>query len=161
MEKFGQLLAGAEDGMGWGFSNRHPEVQGVGYKARKSFINYEPFKSLIQIIGRAARNINSNVILYADCITDSIKKALTETERRRQLQLDYNKIHQIIPTTIMKPIREKEVDLKDTKHIPKKNIPKLIREAEKEMRMAADILDFERAIFLRDRIKELEKRINS
>jgi excinuclease ABC subunit B len=118
-------------------------------------------KSLIQIIGRAARNVNSYVILYADSITDSIKKALTETERRRQLQLDYNKIHQIIPTTIIKPIREKEVDLKDTKHIPKKNIPKLIREAEKEMRMAADILDFERAIFLRDRIKELEKRINS
>jgi excinuclease ABC subunit B len=117
-------------------------------------------KSLIQIIGRAARNIDSTVVLYANHLTDSIKKALSETERRRTLQLEYNQRHHIHPKTIIKPIKEEEVDLRDTKHIPKKNIPKMIVEAEKEMRAAADQLDFERAIYFRERIKELKKRIN-
>lgn len=116
-------------------------------------------RSLIQIIGRAARNIDSTVVLYADQITDSIKNALSETERRRTLQMEYNQRHNIVPKTIIKPIKEKEVDLRDTKHIPKKNIPKMIKEVEKEMREAADLLDFERAIYLRERIKELKKRI--
>ncbi|MCP4219112.1 MAG: hypothetical protein GY765_31040, partial [bacterium] len=61
--------------------------------------------------------------------------------------------------TIRKPIKEKEADLRDTKHIPRRNIPKMIKEAELDMRTAADQLDFERAIFLRDRIKELQKRL--
>lgn len=116
-------------------------------------------KSLIQIIGRAARNVDSTVVLYANHITDSIKRALSETERRRKLQLDFNKKHKISPKTIIKPIKEKEIDLKDTKHIPKKNIPKMVLEAEKEMQAAADQLDFERAIFLRERIEELKKRL--
>jgi len=117
-------------------------------------------RSLIQTIGRAARNIDSHVIMYADRFTDSIKNALAETDRRRQLQLDYNKTHNIQPQTIIKPIPEKGVDIKDTKHIPKNNIPKLIHEAEKEMKTAADRLDFERAIYLREKIKELQKRLN-
>ncbi len=115
-------------------------------------------RSLIQIIGRAARNVDSSVVLYADRVTDSIKNALLETERRRNLQMEYNKRHNIDPKTIVKPIREKEVDLRDTKHIPKNDIPKLITQAEKEMKEAADKLDFERAIYLRERIKELTKR---
>ncbi|MCP5048712.1 MAG: excinuclease ABC subunit UvrB [bacterium] len=116
-------------------------------------------RSLIQIIGRAARNLDSHVVLYADRMTDSINNALSETERRRTLQLEYNKTHNIVPQTIIKAIKEDEIDLKDTKHIPKKNIPKLIKEAEREMMAAADRLEFERAIYMRDRIKELKKRI--
>jgi excinuclease ABC subunit B len=116
-------------------------------------------RSLIQIIGRAARNVDSTVVLYAGHITDSIKNALSETDRRRTLQLEYNQRHNIEPRTIIKPIKEKETDLRDTKHIPKKTIPKMITEVEKEMREAADLLDFERAIYLRERIKQLKKRI--
>lgn len=116
-------------------------------------------RSLIQIIGRAARNVDSHVVLYADRITDSMQHALNETERRRTLQLEYNKTHGITPKTIIKAIRQQEVELKDTKHIPKKNIPKLIKEAEKEMKLAADRLEFERAIYLRDKVKELQKRL--
>lgn len=116
-------------------------------------------RSLIQIIGRAARNIDSKVILYADNRTDSIKQALLETKRRRDIQLDYNKKHKITPKTIIKPIKEKEVDLKDVKHIPKTDIPNLLIGLEAEMSEAADKLDFETAIRLRDRIRELKKRI--
>ncbi|HUV08146.1 MAG TPA: excinuclease ABC subunit UvrB, partial [Spirochaetia bacterium] len=108
-------------------------------------------RSLIQIIGRAARNVNSRVILYADKITRSIKEALSETERRRTLQMEYNRTHHITPKTIIKPVREKEVDIKDTKHIPKIEIPNLIVELEARMQRAADNLDFEGAIALRDR----------
>jgi len=116
-------------------------------------------RSLIQTIGRAARNLDSHVVLYGDRLTDSIKGALAETERRRDLQMEYNRRHNIQPTTIVKPIPEQGVDLKDTRHIPKKNIPKMVMEAEKEMRTAADRLDFERAIYLREKIKELNKRM--
>jgi excinuclease ABC subunit B len=116
-------------------------------------------RSLIQIIGRAARNVDSKVVLYADKVTDSMRNALAETERRRNLQLEYNKTHNITPLTIKKAIKEKEIDIKDTKHIPKKNIPKLIKDAEREMRVAADRLEFERAIYLREKLKELKKRI--
>lgn len=116
-------------------------------------------RSLIQTIGRAARNVDSHVVLYADKMTDSIKNALAETERRRNLQLEYNKKHNITPQTIRKSIPDKSVDLKDTKHIPKKTIPKMVTQAEKEMREAADRLDFERAIYLREKIKELQKRM--
>jgi len=113
-------------------------------------------KSLIQTIGRAARNVKSRVVLYADKMTDSIKRALSETERRRNLQIAYNRAHNIIPQTIRKPIREKEVDLTDTKHLPKSEIPNLIIELEAEMQAAAEALDFERAIKLRDVVKKLK-----
>ncbi|MEA3281735.1 MAG: excinuclease ABC subunit UvrB [Euryarchaeota archaeon] len=113
-------------------------------------------KSLIQTIGRAARNVKSRVVLYADKMTDSIKKAIFETERRRNLQIAYNKEHNITPQTIKKPIRAKEVDLTDTKHLPKSEIPNLIIELDAEMQAAADALDFERAIKLRDAVKKLK-----
>ncbi len=113
-------------------------------------------KSLIQTIGRAARNVKSRVVLYADKMTDSITRALSETERRRNLQIAYNREHNIIPQTIRKPIREKEVDLTDTKHLPKSEIPNLIIELEAEMQAAAEALDFERAIKLRDVVKKLK-----
>ena len=116
-------------------------------------------RSLIQIIGRAARNVNSKVVLYADKITDSIRKALEETDRRRNIQIEYNKKHNITPTTIVKPIKEKVVEVKDIKHIPKKEIPKMVIELELEMREAADNLDFEKAIFLRDKINRLKQNL--
>ncbi len=114
-------------------------------------------RSLIQIIGRAARNVNSSVVLYANRITDSIKKAVMETNRRRNIQLKYNKENGITPKTIIKPIRAKEVEIKDVKHIPKNEIPKLIIEIEEEMTKAADMLDFEKAIALRDQAKRLKE----
>ena len=116
-------------------------------------------RSLIQIIGRAARNVNSKVILYADNITDSIKNALNETNRRRNIQLEFNKKYSIIPETIIKPIKEKIVDIKDVKYIPKKDIPNIIIDLEIQMRDAADNLDFEKAIKLRDRINKLKQTI--
>ncbi len=104
--------------------------------------------------------MNSKVVLYADKLTDSIKKALEETNRRRNIQLEYNKKHNITPTTIVKPIKEKLVEIKDTKHIPKKDIPKMIIELELNMREAADNLDFEKAIFIRDKINSLKKTLS-
>lgn len=115
-------------------------------------------RSLIQIIGRAARNATSRVILYADTVTDSIASALAETNRRRDIQIRYNQKHHITPRTIQKPIRDKVVDLTDTKHLPKKEIPNLIIELEAQMQEAADSLDFERAIKLRDTIRALRRK---
>lgn len=112
-------------------------------------------RSLIQIIGRAARNSDSHVVLYADKMTDSMREALAETARRREMQIAFNKEHGITPVTIKKPVREKEVDIRDIRHLPKSEIPNLIIELEAEMNAAAAALDFERAIQLRDRVKEL------
>jgi len=118
-------------------------------------------RSLIQTIGRAARNANSRVILYADNITDSMRKAMDETSRRRCLQAEYNKLHGIRPRTIRKPVKEKVVEITDSKHIPRAELPNLIIQLEKEMRDAAEKLDFERAIALRDRAGRLKKRLEN
>ena len=112
--------------------------------------------SLIQIIGRAARNVHSHVVLYADNVTESMRRALDETERRRTMQLEYNRVHGIVPTTIVKPIKEKAVEVKDVKHIPRREIPAVLVDLDVEMRKAADALDFEKAIQLRDRINRLK-----
>jgi excinuclease ABC subunit B len=137
-----------------------PEVGFIGIldADKEGFLRDQ--RSLIQIIGRAARNVNSHVVLYADNITDSIEKAVDETNRRRKIQLDYNKKHNITPQTIIKPVQEKKVEIKDIKHIPKKDIPNMIIEVEAEMKKAADELDFEKAIFLRDKIKRLGQELN-
>jgi excinuclease ABC subunit B len=116
-------------------------------------------RSLIQIIGRAARNVNSKVVLYGDNMTDSMKRAMAETRRRREMQVRYNTEHDIVPLTIIKPVKEKEVELTDTKHVPKNEIPNVIIDIEKQMRDAAESLDFERAIALRDQIKKLNERL--
>jgi excinuclease ABC subunit B len=116
-------------------------------------------RSLIQIIGRAARNVNAKVVLYADSMTDSMKAAISETKRRREMQIAYNEEHHIVPQTIIKPVKEKEVEIKDTKHVPKAEIPNVVIELEKQMRDAADNLDFERAIALRDQVKKLTERL--
>ena len=137
-----------------------PEVGFIGIldADKESFLR--DHRSLIQIIGRAARNVNSKVVLYADTITASMKKALEETNRRRNMQIEYNTKHGITPTTIIKPIKEKIAEVKDIKHIPKKNIPEIIVDLENEMKKAADELDFEKAIIIRNRINHLRKTLN-
>ena len=115
-------------------------------------------RSLIQIIGRAARNINSTVVLYADSVTGSIREAVTETERRRDLQMEYNRVHGISPVTITKPIPDKDVDVRDIRHIPKQDIPNLVVELEALMKVAAENLEFEEAIRIRDRLRSLKER---
>ncbi|NAT10809.1 excinuclease ABC subunit B [ANME-1 cluster archaeon AG-394-G06] len=136
-----------------------PEVGFIGILDADKESYLRDAKSLIQTIGRAARNVNSTVVLYADNETKSIKQAVKETERRRRIQIAYNKEHEIVPRTIIKAIKEKEIEVKDAKHIPKTDIPNLIVELEAEMRAAADKLDFERAIGLREKMKVLKKRV--
>ncbi len=136
-----------------------PEVGFIGILDADKEGFLRDHRSLIQIIGRAARNVNSKVVLYADDLTNSIQKALDETKRRRDMQIKFNEKHGITPTTIVKPIKEKIADIKDVKHIPKKDIPKMIVELELEMREAADNLNFEKAIFLRDKINKLKLNI--
>lgn len=118
-------------------------------------------RSLIQTIGRAARNANGHVIMYADEISDSMKIAIKETERRRKIQEEYNKKHNIIPQTINKEIREVisnnvEIKEKTSKKLTAKEKINMINEIEVEMREAAANLDFERAMELRDILFELK-----
>lgn len=134
-----------------------PEVGFIGIldADKEGFLRDE--KSLIQTIGRASRNANSRVVLYADRMTGSILAAVQKTEQRRAMQMAYNQEHGIIPRTIKKPIREKVVEITDTRHIPRSDIPNLIIELEAEMRAAAERLEFEKAIQLRDMARKLEK----
>lgn len=117
-------------------------------------------RSLIQTIGRCARNANGHVIMYADKMTDSMKEAIEETTRRRKIQEEYNKENNITPMTINKEIREviSNVDTKETKKAKptKKEMAKTIETLEQEMREAAKNLDFERAMELRDILFEMK-----
>ena len=118
-------------------------------------------RSLIQTIGRAARNAKGRVIMYADTISDSMNEAITETERRRTIQEEYNRVHNIIPKTIIKEIpevvsNEIEVKPKKEKKLTKEEKLSMIEDLTKEMKEAAGNLEFERAMQLRDIIFELE-----
>ena len=118
-------------------------------------------RSLIQTIGRCARNSSGKVIMYADTISDSMQEAIAETKRRREIQEKYNKEHNIIPKTIIKEIRElisNKIETKDTKKnkLTKKEKEDMIDRLKKEMNDAAKKLDFERATELRDIIFEME-----
>ena len=126
--------------------------------------------SLIQTIGRAARNSNGHVIMYADVMTDSMRNAIEETNRRREIQEAYNEEHGITPTTIKKAVRdliavskavaETEVKLKkDPESMSKKELKDLISQLEKQMRQAAADLNFEQAAELRDKMIELKKNL--
>ncbi len=119
-------------------------------------------RSLIQTIGRAARNANGRVIMYADMISDSMKEAISETERRREIQESYNLKYNITPKTIIKEIpelvsNEEEKKVEKEEKLSKKEKLDLIENLTKEMRLAASNLDFERAMELRDVIFDLEQ----
>jgi len=119
--------------------------------------------SLIQTFGRAARNIDGMVIMYADRITDSIKNAMTETERRRRKQIQYNKKNQITPKSVIKPIPEKTEDIDlfvdTTKSMARADLVKLAIETETTMRRFAEDLDFERAIKFREKLIKIKRSI--
>ena len=128
--------------------------------------------SLIQTIGRAARNSEGHVIMYADTITESMDKAISETNRRREIQEKYNKEHGITPTTIKKAVRDlisisKEVDRKisdvekDPESMDKKELKKLMDKVEKRMKKAAAELDFETAIEMREKLASLKLMYNN
>ena len=147
-----------------------PEVKLIGIldADKEGFLRSDT--SLIQIIGRAARNVDGRVILYADTVTKSMKYAIEETERRRTIQMEYNKKHNITPKTIIKKIQDITDQLKSEhqrtvaslldvdKKMFEKDPLKLIRQKEKQMDGAVKILDFETAAILRDEILELQKR---
>ncbi|MDY6936773.1 MAG: excinuclease ABC subunit UvrB [Cyanobacteriota bacterium] len=140
---------------------------------KEGFLRAE--RSLIQTIGRAARHVRGQAILYADRLTDSMAKAIGETERRRQVQLAYNQEHGITPRSIVKQAdnsilafleisrrlnaKELEIACENTEEIPLDKIPELVRQLEAQMKEAATKLEFEEAAKLRDRIKQLREKL--
>lgn len=129
---------------------------------KEGFLRSE--RSLIQTIGRAARNANGQVIMYADSVTPSMENAIKETERRRNIQLEYNAKHGIVPKTIVKKVADvleisshETTDEKVKKKLSKSQRDALILELEREMKAAAKLLEFEHAAFLRNKIEELRK----
>jgi len=126
---------------------------------KEGFLRSE--SALIQTIGRAARNENGAVIMYADQVTPSMERAITETNRRREIQMRYNAENGITPKTIRKDVRDVlEISSKDTSDKKDKKLSKaekmqLIDRLTKEMRAAARLLEFEHAAYLRDRIEKL------
>ena len=128
--------------------------------------------SLIQTIGRAARNSEGHVIMYADNVTDSMRRALDETNRRRKIQEEYNEAHGITPQTIKKAVRDlisisKEVKKeetiyaeKDLESMSRKELEKLAAQIQKKMKAAAAELNFEEAVVLRDQMIEVKKVLN-
>lgn len=131
---------------------------------KEGFLRSE--RSLIQTIGRCARNANGKCILYADKITDSMQKAMDETARRRSIQEEYNKIHGIIPKTIVKEIRDTISNIdeapsksKKGQKVSRKEQEKTMEKIEQEMRLAAKNLDFERAMELRDILFEMKSEL--
>ena len=137
-----------------------PEVELVAIMDadKQGFLRSE--RSLIQTVGRAARNQDGRVIMYADTISDSMAKAISETERRREIQEKYNKEHHITPKTIIKEIREAITNVKEEKKekqkMSKQEKQSLALKIEAEMKEAAKNLDFERAMELRDALFELK-----
>jgi len=122
--------------------------------------------ALIQTIGRAARHVNGQIIMYADQTTEAMRQAIEETNRRRQIQMAHNREHGIVPSTIIKEIRsltqglraaETQEGYKAPTRIPKDEAQKLIKELEKQMKTAAQNLEFEKAAMLRDQILELRR----
>lgn len=135
---------------------------------KEGFLRSE--SALIQTIGRAARHEQGHVIMYADHITESMEKAITETNRRREIQHKYNVEHNITPHSVKKEIsvglraiipEKEEVTRLDLKRVPKEELPSLLKELQSQMQLAAANLDFEQAALLRDQIKEISDAVNS
>ncbi|MFA6382396.1 MAG: excinuclease ABC subunit UvrB [Candidatus Buchananbacteria bacterium] len=116
-------------------------------------------RSLIQTIGRAARNLDSKVIMYADVMTGSIKEAIRETDRRRQIQTAYNQQHGITPKSIIKAIAEEQVVIEPKEKGQELELDKLIIDLEGQMKAAAEALNFEKAIELREQVEKLKKKL--
>ena len=149
-----------------------PEIELIGIldADKQGFLRSET--ALIQTIGRAARNANGRVFLYAEVITDSMKAAIEETDRRRAIQVAYNKKHGITPQTIIKNIKDisQEIESKHQKAVEQslntelaefeKNPKKFIKKKEKEMNEAVAELDFETAALIRDELIVLKKRLD-
>ncbi|NHI94031.1 MAG: excinuclease ABC subunit UvrB [Candidatus Lokiarchaeota archaeon] len=118
--------------------------------------------ALIQTSGRASRNLNGEVIMYADSMTTSMKAAIDEIDRRRKKQIEYNKKHNIVPRTIIKPIQESlkimEAEYKETPALSREDLENIVFLLENEMKEAADNLEFEKAAIIRDRIKLLKSK---
>ncbi|MBR5621549.1 UvrB/UvrC motif-containing protein [Candidatus Saccharibacteria bacterium] len=130
---------------------------------KEGFLRSE--SALVQTIGRAARHVDGHVIMYADNITESMEKAISETNRRREIQQAYNKEHHITPKGIKKEVgaglralipEKEQKDALNLKKVPPEEIPKLIKQLESEMKLAAANLDFERAASLRDLIEDIK-----
>ncbi|MEG1499609.1 MAG: excinuclease ABC subunit UvrB [Clostridia bacterium] len=139
-----------------------PEVSLVAIldEDKEGFLRSEG--ALIQTIGRAARNSEGRVILFGDVMTDSMKKAISETERRRQLQIEHNKQNGIIPMTIIKDVTNSlEITKKESTKIDRKDIPEQIEKLQGLMKIAAAGLLFEEAIRLREEISKLKKRLEN
>ena len=133
---------------------------------KEGFLRSE--SALIQTIGRAARHVEGHVIMYADNLTESMERAISETNRRRAIQQDYNTEHHIIPRSVQKEIsaglralipEKPEAASLDLKRIPREEIPSLLKELTSQMQLAAANLDFERAAMLRDQITEIQGQV--
>ncbi|MFQ6015078.1 MAG: excinuclease ABC subunit UvrB [Anaerolineae bacterium] len=132
---------------------------------KEGFLRSE--QALIQTIGRAARHVNGTVMMYADTVTDSMQRAIGETNRRRHIQMEYNREHGIEPRGIVKEIRdltdrvravaEERAEYRVPAEIPKHELARLIKDLEKQMKIAATALEFEKAALLRDQIFELRR----
>lgn len=116
-------------------------------------------RSLIQTIGRAARNVKGRVIMYADEITTSMDAVIKLTRKRRKEQILYNKKHGIVPQSVQKSVPDKERDIKGTKHLAKSDVEKQIIQLEADMKKAAAELEFEKAIEIRDVLNNLKKQV--
>ena len=134
-----------------------PEVELVAIldADKEGFLRSE--SSLIQTIGRAARNSNGRVIMFADRMTESMQKAIDETNRRRKIQDEYNKEHGIVPKTIVKKVQNTLEITKKTQNIKVQDIPKEIEKLVAIMNLASSQLDFEKAIEIREQIASLKK----
>ncbi len=139
---------------------------------KEGFLRSE--RSLVQTMGRAARHLEGEVVMYADNFTDSMKKAIDEVERRREIQIKYNEEHGIKPSQITKPFRErlidelleeqmeskklgKEIDDIDFSQLPPDEIKKEIKKLTEIMQYEAEMLNFEKAAVLRDKVREVKK----
>lgn len=130
---------------------------------KQGFLRSTP--ALIQTIGRCARNVNGFVVMYGDTMTDAMKGAIGETERRRAIQVEYNKKHGITPQTIVKAVRELQLPKKkekkhiDTKKIPREELGRFVKSLEDQMEIAVQNLEFEKAAELRDEIEEIREKM--
>jgi excinuclease ABC subunit B len=146
-----------------------PEVSFIGILDADKEGYLRGYRSLIQTIGRAARNVNGHVVMYADRTSDAMVQAIAETDRRRAVQVAHNEANGITPLTIVKAVYQMEThrddlsahaaDLQESAGLPPDELLRLAKEVEREMKRAARDLEFERAAELRDRLTELRRRI--